>query len=63
MKGKYHESEYEKVVVELLQQTGWDYTHGSELHNRKLTEPLAVNRSNLQSRCPTLRRAAALCFI
>ena len=38
MKGKYYESEHEKVVVELLQQTGWDYTHGSELHNRKLTE-------------------------
>ena len=42
MKGKYYESEYEESVVELLQQAGWDYTHGSELHNRKITEPLLL---------------------
>ncbi len=42
MKGKYYESEYEKSVVELLQQAGWDYTHGSDLHNRKITEPLLL---------------------
>ena len=38
MNGKYYESEYEKSVIELLKQAGWDYTHGSELHNRKITE-------------------------
>lgn len=40
MKGKYYESEYEKAVVELLQQAGWEYTFGGDLHNRKITEPL-----------------------
>lgn len=42
MNGKYYESEYEKSVIELLKQAGWDYTHGSELHNRKITEPLLL---------------------
>ena len=36
MKGKFYESEYEESVVEILQQAGWDYTHGSDLHNRKI---------------------------
>lgn len=42
MKGKYYESDYEKAVVDLLQGIGWEYTHGSELHNRKITEPLLL---------------------
>lgn len=40
MKGNYYESEYEKAVVELLQQVGWVYTYGGDLHQRKITDPL-----------------------
>ena len=37
--GKFYESDYEQAFVELLQQNGWDYTFGENLH-RKVTEPL-----------------------
>ena len=37
--GKFYESDYEQAFVELLQQNGWDYTFGEDLH-RKVTEPL-----------------------
>lgn len=40
MKGKYYESEYEKAVVELLQAEGWQYTHGEQIHNRRVDEAL-----------------------
>lgn len=40
MKGKYYESEYEKAVVGLLREAGWEYTHGGDLHTRKITEAL-----------------------
>lgn len=39
MKGKLYESEFEEAVVALLQQVGWEYTHGDSLF-RKVTEPL-----------------------
>ena len=39
-KGKYYESEYEKAVVELLQAEGWQYTHGEQVHNRRVDEAL-----------------------
>ena len=39
LNGKYYESDYEQAFVELLQQNGWDYTFGEDLH-RKVTEPL-----------------------
>ncbi len=38
--GKYYESEYEKAVVELLQAEGWQYTHGEQVHNRRVDEAL-----------------------
>lgn len=38
--GKYYESEYEKAVVELLQAEGWQYTHGEQIHNRRVDEAL-----------------------
>lgn len=38
--GKYYESEYEKAVVELLQAEGWQYTHGEQVHNRRVNEAL-----------------------
>lgn len=37
--GKFYESEYEKGFCELLHQSGWDYTHGSDL-DRLTTETL-----------------------
>lgn len=42
LNGKYYESDYEQAFVELLQQNGWDYTFGEDLH-RKVTEPLLEN--------------------
>ena len=29
---KFYESEYEAALIALLQEVGWDYTHGSNLH-------------------------------
>lgn len=34
MKGKMFESEYEKAFIELLQNEGWQYTHGETLHRK-----------------------------
>lgn len=39
-KGKFYESEYEKAVVELLKAEGWQYTHGEQVHNRRVDEAL-----------------------
>lgn len=38
--GKYYESEYEKAVVELLKAEGWQYTHGEQVHNRRVDEAI-----------------------
>ena len=38
--GKYYESEYEKAVVKLLKAEGWQYTHGEQVHNRRIDEAL-----------------------
>ena len=37
--GKMYESEYEQAFVELLQNAGWDYTFGENLH-RQITDPI-----------------------
>ena len=41
---KFYESEYEAALIALLQEVGWDYTHGSKLYHRNdellLTEDL-----------------------
>lgn len=42
---KFYTSEYEKALIALLQEGGWDYTRGSELHRHNeelvLTEDLS----------------------
>lgn len=51
MSGKIFESEYEEAVVQLLQDEGWDYSFGENLH-RKVTDTLLENdlRSYLKKR-------------
>lgn len=39
LNGKYYESDYEEAFVDLLRQSGWDYTFGENLH-RKVTDAL-----------------------
>lgn len=39
MNGKYYESEFEEVFMQLLEQEGWQTAHGEELH-RKYTDVL-----------------------
>lgn len=39
MNGKYFESDYEEAFVELLQEQGWIYNYGGELH-RKYTDTI-----------------------
>ncbi len=52
---KFYESEYEKALIALLQEVGWNYTHGSKLHRHNdellLTEDLS---GFLLSRYPEL---------
>lgn len=52
---KFYESEYEKALIALLQEVGWDYTHGNDLHRHNeellLTEDLS---GFLRSRHPGL---------
>lgn len=31
---KYHECDYEKAVLELLQNQGWQYTGGYDIHRK-----------------------------
>lgn len=38
--GKFYESEYEKSVVQMLQDEGWLYYHGEEVPNRRVDEAL-----------------------
>lgn len=38
--GKFYESEYEKAVVQMLQDEGWLYYHGEEVPNRRVDEAL-----------------------
>ncbi|MBP3773910.1 MAG: type I restriction endonuclease subunit R [Bacteroidaceae bacterium] len=33
-KGKFYESDYEEAFVDLLQQNGWEYTFGDDLHRQ-----------------------------
>lgn len=51
MIGKYYESDYEEALIQLLEEQGWQYTYGGELHrnNREvlLTDDL---KAYLQSR-------------
>lgn len=37
--GKYYESDYEEAFIEVLQDNGWDYAYGENIH-RQLTEGL-----------------------
>ena len=32
MIGKYYESDYEEALIQLLEEKGWQYTCGGELH-------------------------------
>ena len=41
MTGKYFESDYEEAFIDLLQQEGWEYSYGEEIH-RPFTEPLLL---------------------
>ena len=36
-KAKFYESEIESIVIEMLEEEGWTYTYGQDLH-RKETE-------------------------
>lgn len=38
---KFYESEYEKALITLLQEEGWDYTLGSKLHRHRGTRAAA----------------------
>lgn len=31
-KGKFYESDYEEALIDLLQEQGWEYTHGDNIH-------------------------------
>ena len=42
MKGKYYESDYEEALIDLLEQQGWEYTHGGSIA-RNNREVLLVN--------------------
>ena len=42
MKGKYYESDYEEALIDLLEQQGWEYTHGGGI-SRNNREVLLVN--------------------
>ena len=42
MKGKYYESDYEEALIDLLEQQGWEYTHGGSI-SRNNREVLLVN--------------------
>lgn len=60
MRGKFYESEYEEALIDLLQDEGWQYTNGGNIH-RQLREPLLIEDSNvndlhvyLQHRYPDL---------
>ena len=57
MKGKYYESDYEEALIDLLEQQGWEYTHGGSIarNNREvllvndLTEYLKLRYVDLQA--------------
>lgn len=52
---KFYESEYEKALITLLQEEGWDYTYGGELHRHKEELLLTADLSSfLQSQHPGL---------
>lgn len=46
MKGKFYESEYEEALIDLLQDEGWQYTNGGNIH-RQLREPLLIEDPNV----------------
>ena len=45
LNGKMYESDFEQSVVELIQNAGWEYTFGENLH-RLITEPLLLDDLN-----------------
>lgn len=51
MAGKFYESEYEEALIDLLQEQGWQYTHGGTIH-RNNREVLLIDdlKAYLQSR-------------
>ena len=60
MRGKFYESEYEEALIDLLQDEGWQYTNGGNIH-RQQREPLLIEDPNvndlhvyLQHRYPDL---------
>ena len=46
MRGKFYESEYEEALINLLQDEGWQYTNGGNIH-RQLREPLLIEDPNV----------------
>lgn len=46
MRGKFYESEYEEALIDLLQDEGWQYTNGGNIH-RQLREPLLIEDPNV----------------
>lgn len=52
---KFYESDYEKALIALLQEVGWDYTYGGELHRHNQELLLTADLSSyLQSQYPEL---------
>ena len=52
---KFYESDYEKALIALLQEVGWDYTYGGELHRHNQELLLTADLSSfLQSQHPEL---------
>ena len=52
---KFYESEYEEALIDLLQQEGWDYTHGGNI--RRNNRDILIYRDlrqYLQERYPAL---------
>ncbi|WP_025843060.1 type I restriction endonuclease subunit R [Porphyromonas gingivicanis] len=52
---KFYESEYEEALIDLLQQEGWEYTHGGNI--RRNNRDILISRDlhqYLQERYPTL---------
>lgn len=46
MRGNFYESEYEEALIDLLQDEGWQYTNGGNIH-RQLREPLLIEDPNV----------------
>jgi type I restriction enzyme R subunit len=57
MKGKFFESDYEEALIQLLEEQGWTYTHGSIIARNNREVLLTKDLSNyLQQRYPDLQK-------